>query len=129
MAKVDITRRSKRGIRGVAPLPEEERRDINVSVRLNFAEAEQLDAMRNKVHMQRGEYLRAAALHRLPPTIPELNRIAWIRLSKAADAICQIIEGGGSLTSEAEEVISVLSDFRRELIGAKAGAKKDDSQD
>ncbi|WP_223930808.1 hypothetical protein, partial [Aeromonas caviae] len=33
-----------------------------------------LDSQRDAVQMQRGEYLRAAALHRLPPTIPEVNR-------------------------------------------------------
>jgi hypothetical protein len=54
-----------------------DKRGHTVSVRLNDAELARLDSQRDAVQMQRGEYLRAAALHRLPPTIPEVNREAW----------------------------------------------------
>jgi hypothetical protein len=41
------------------------------------------------VQMQCGEYLRAAALHCLPPTVPALNREAWAELARLAANINQ----------------------------------------
>ena len=81
---------SKRSRRGPAPLDAADKRGHTVSVRLNGGELEKLDAQRSAVQMQRGEYLRAAALHRLPPTIPEMNRKAWSELSRATANLNQI---------------------------------------
>ena len=78
------TDESKRRRRGPAPLDATDKRGHTVSVRLNDAELARLDSQRDAVQMQRGEYLRAAALHRLPPTIPEVNREAWAALARTA---------------------------------------------
>ena len=72
------TDESKRRRRGPAPLDATDKRGHTVSVRLNDAELARLDSQRDAVQMQRGEYLRAAALHRLPPTIPAANREATL---------------------------------------------------
>ena len=74
---LDLQKRSRRGPK---PLPTDETRTHCVSVRLNVAELAQLDSQRGE--MQRGEYLRVAALHRLPPVVPEINKNAWVELSR-----------------------------------------------
>lgn len=86
------TDESKRSRRGPAPLSTADKRGHTVSVRLNAAELERLDCLRKIVSMQRGEYLRAAALHRLPPTIPEINRQAWAELSRLAGNLNQAMK-------------------------------------
>ena len=115
---------SKAARRGPDPLPADELRTFTVSVRLNTAELAQLDAQRGPVRMQRGEYLRCAALHRLPPTIPEINRLAWVDLSRASSNLNQISRrqaesdlGAPGPAPSAGEVAHELADFRRALIG------------
>lgn len=54
------------------PLPAEKRRTHCVSVRLNARELRLLDERRARVGMQRGEYLRVAALKRIPRPIPAI---------------------------------------------------------
>ncbi|MGM9516449.1 plasmid mobilization protein [Roseateles sp. DB2] len=121
---VDQSKRAKR--RGPVPAAPSELRTLHVSVRLNADEMIALDAARASVRMQRGEFLRAAALHQLPPTIPALNRDAWIELSRAAGALAQIARrvnlahaGAAELLPELSEMTAVLADFRRSLIGAE----------
>jgi hypothetical protein len=102
---------------GPAPLDPEEKRTHTVSVRLNPAELEQLDKAREPVNLQRGEYLRCAALDQLPPTIPEINRKAWLELSKSAANLNQIakkLNEGDQV--EAEEIAKELKSFRMGLI-------------
>ena len=115
---------SKAARRGPEPLPACELRTQTVSVRLNSAELAALDAQRAPVQMQRGEYLRCAALHRLPPTIPEINRLAWVDLSRASSNLNQISRrqaeferGAPGPAPSAGEVAHELADFRRALIG------------
>lgn len=84
---LDITKRSRRG---PEPLGADEKRDHCVSVRLNADELSRLDLARASTKMQRGEYLRAAALHKLPPTLPALNRTAYIELARVGANINQI---------------------------------------
>lgn len=74
---LDLQKRSRRGPK---PLPTDETRTHCVSVRLNVVELAQLDSQRGE--MQRGEYLRVAALHRLPSVVPEINKKAWVELSR-----------------------------------------------
>ena len=74
---LDLQKRSRRGPK---PLPTDETRTHCVSVRLNAVELATLDSQRGL--MQRGEYLRVAALHRLPPVVPEINKNAWVELSR-----------------------------------------------
>ena len=96
-----------------------------ISVRLNAAEAAALDEHRAPVRMQRGEYLRCAALHRLPPTIPALNREAWVTLARASSNLNQIsrrqaesARGAPGPVPSAEEIAHELAEFRRALISA-----------
>lgn len=123
---MSTTDESKRRRRGPAPLDAADKRGHTVSVRLNDAELERLDSQRAAVQMQRGEYLRAAALHRLPPTIPEVNREAWIALARTAANLNQIahrLNAGDALSLA--EVQATLDALRRDLIGVK----HDDAED
>lgn len=117
--ELDETKRRRRG-----PLPKdsEDRRNHTVSVRLNPSELKKLDEQREKVSMDRGEYLRVAGLHRLPPTIPEINREAWsslVRVSANLNQYQAAINGGlvrdypDGLLSEVKELVQFL---RRDLI-------------
>ncbi len=113
--------KSKRRRRGPAPLSEADKRVHTVSVRLNDSELAWLDSKRILVNMQRGEYLRAASLNRLPPSIPELNQQAWASLARTAGNLNQIayrLNTGDTLPLA--EVKLVLETFRRNLIGIQA---------
>jgi hypothetical protein len=121
---VDETRRRRYG---PEPLALTEKREHTVSTRLNCAELARLDSLRAPVQMQRGEYLRAAALDRLPPMIPAINREAWVTLSRSAANLNQLavrLNADGRV--EAEEVREALADFRRCLLGAKLEVEDDD---
>lgn len=123
--KIDAAKRRRRG---PAPLNAAKKRNHTVSVRVNPAELAQLDALREKVSMQRGEYLRAAALHKLPPTIPEINREAWAALARSAANLNQIAHkmNAGELP-QVEQIREVLDALRRDLIGMTP--KKNESED
>ena len=126
---------SKRSRRGPAPLDAADKRGHTVSVRLNGGELEKLDAQRGAVQMQRGEYLRAAALHRLPPTIPEMNRKAWSELSRTTSNLNQIarhlnegLRGDGErmgleLADSLSHCTRLLTLLRGDLIGVKHNTK------
>lgn len=123
---VDESKRRRRGTgRKSLRLPPEEVRDHTVSVRLNTGELQQLDAQRAPLRMQRGEYLRTAALHKLPRTLPQLNREAWIELSRAAANLHQISRHmnmhDGELPCTIDQLRGELATFRAALIGAKRG--------
>jgi len=107
-------RKSKRGPVSLDP---SEKREHCVSVRLNAAELVTLDQRRGVY--QRGEWMRMAAMDKLPPTIPALNAQAWQELARAAANLNQLarafnagekIEKGG--------VRDLLNQFRATLIGA-----------
>jgi len=115
------TDESKRRRRGPSPLDPTEKRRHTISVRLNDIELAMLDSRREGVRMQRGEYLRAAALHRIPPTIPKINREAWVDLARTAANLNQIayrLNAGDALPSLADIRVT-LEAFRRDLIGVK----------
>lgn len=135
--KIDESRRRRRG---PAPLDAADRRLHTVSVRLTAAELACLDARRDAVQMQRGEYLRAAALHRLPPTIPEVNREAWAALARTAANLNQIarhlnegLRDGERLELSAQlaTCLRVLLLVRGDLIGANTTqrTRKMDAED
>ena len=133
------TDESKRRRRGPAPLDATDKRGHTVSVRLNEAELARLDSQRDAVQMQRGEYLRAAALHRLPPTIPAANREQWAELARTAANLNQIArhlnEGqrgdgerigkalGLQLSAELANCLRLLVLVRGDLIGVKHDAE------
>lgn len=104
---------------GPAKMDAEMLRTHTVAARLNDEELKLLDERRKPLKMQRGHYLRSAALDKLPASIPALNREAWTELSKAAGNLNQIARGlNEELKIEAAEIRAYLDDFRRALIGA-----------
>ena len=135
---------TKRRRRGPQPLPAGEKRLHAVSVRLNAAELARLDGQRSSIKMQRGEYLRAAALHRLPPTIPAINREAWTELAREAANLNQIakylnqgLRGEGKpmgktlamqIMTALENNLCLLMDVRRDLIGVKVPSNEGKSE-
>lgn len=123
---------SRRSARGPHPVDAADRRTHTVSVRVNAGELAALDSARAVVGMQRGEYLRAAALHRLPaapPVIPELNREAWMSLARAAGNLNQIarhmndagVAANAGLRETLAECIELMTLLRGELLGARGG--------
>jgi hypothetical protein len=123
---------SKRRRRGPAPLGADDKRDHTVSVRLNAGELGRLDSLRAEVTMQRGEYLRAAALHQLPPTIPSVNREAWAAMARVAGNLNQYqtaINGGRAYEYPRgflDELRSMVGGLRRDLIGVRQDISADD---
>lgn len=104
--------------RGPKPKPTAELRTHCVSVRLSAAELEQLDQRRGV--LQRGEWLRVAALDVLPPSIPELNRDAWEALARSASNLNQLAHRANvGEAPELGEVLVELRTFRTALIGAR----------
>lgn len=78
-------------------------------------------------NFQRGEWLRMAALEKLPPTVPAINAQAWAELARAAANLNQIaralnagekIERGG--------LRDQLNRFRAALIGASLEGHAED---
>lgn len=138
------TDESKRRRRGPAPLDAADKRGHTVSVRLNEAELARLDLLRDAVQMQRGEYLRAAALHRLPPTIPAINREAWAELAREAANLNQFAKHlnqdfagdgermGKTLALQIRAALQhnqrLLMDVRRDLIGVKLDAEDEEDE-
>lgn len=91
-----------------------------ISVRMNAAELAALDSRRGQY--ARGEYLRLAFFDALPPVIPELNREAWVELSRAASNLNQLAKAyneGDAL--DPDSLRNHLAAFRDALIGAGGG--------
>lgn len=108
-------RKSKRGPKPIDP---NAKRSHCVSTRLNDEELQRLDSQRGA--FQRGEWMRMAALDKLPPSIPEINRQAYAELAHSGANLNQLlrrVNGGHAL--EIEELIAILSDYRLSLLGAK----------
>lgn len=114
------------GWKGGAPaLPDEQKRTHTVSTRFNPAELKELDRLSTSVGLRRGEYLRLAAFQSLPATIPELNKEAWLELSRAASNLNQIAyqlnKKGVEIDVDIEEVGNMLAYFRQILIEVGEG--------
>jgi len=109
------------GWKGGAPaLPDEQRRRHTVSTRFNKTELHELDRLSTSVGLRRGEYLRLTAFKSLPPTIPELNKEAWLELARAASNLNQIAyqlnRKGIEVEVDIREVENMLAYFRQILI-------------
>ncbi len=90
-----------------------------VSVRMNAKELADLDDRRGKY--ARGEYLRLAFAKKLPPPAPpEINRKAWVELSKSTGNLATLATAmrDGEYIS-LDDITSAVTDFRRQLIAAK----------
>lgn len=102
---------------GPTKLNEEEKRTHCVSVRLAESELSELDKKRKKVGLKRGEYLRAAGFNALPPQIPEINKNAWIELSRAASNLNQIAKAlNVGENPEIKYIEKKLQEFRDRLL-------------
>lgn len=114
-----VANESLKSRRGRTPLEACDKRTHTVSVRLNNDELAHLDAARGD--HQRGEWMRMAGLDRLPPSVPEVNREAWIALSRAASNLNQIARAINSREAPAVQEIRIeLLAFRDALLGAKS---------
>lgn len=138
VSAIDETRRKRRGVTalgvgGAVAGDTAALRSHCVSVRLDAAELAWLDAARAKVGMARGEYLRCAAVGKLPPevpAIPELNREAWVALSKAATNLHQYARH--LAVGDRPDLAAIrrsLTEFRLALVGATLTHEAEDEPD
>lgn len=119
MLDIDETKRRRRGRINLDP---SENRTHTISTRLNDAELQELDAKCAQCHMQRGEFLRTAALHKLPDHIPEINREQWVELSRSASNLNQLAYhlNTTEIAPDIAEVRKLLAEFRDYLVGLKS---------
>ena len=91
-----------------------------VSVRLNDEELAILNAKRGD--MKQGEWLRCAALDKLPPVVPEPNVTKWAELGRAAANLNQIAKKLNSSSDELEvsQIRQALTSFRASLLGVSS---------
>jgi hypothetical protein len=94
--------------------------------RFNKDEIERLDALRDLFAMSRAKYMRTRALDDpLPRTtiVPELNREAWVQLSRSASNLNQIAHHLNTYEINLETINipvieKLLKQFRNNLVGA-----------
>jgi|APLak6261660231_1056022.scaffolds.fasta_scaffold07371_2 hypothetical protein len=105
--------------RGKTALAPADKRTHCVSVRLNQAELELLNNKRG--NMKQGEWLRCAAIDKLPPIVPEANIKKWVELANAANNINQIakkLNNNPSIdNAQFIYIKQLLNEFRDTLIG------------
>ena len=110
---------------GPKPMDAKDKRTHTVSVRLNAAELERLDALRAPRKLKRGAYMRVAFLENLPPVVPEINKEAWLALSKAAANLNQLSKKMNLVGMvEASLIMRELADFRQTLLKASKNESK-----
>lgn len=101
---------------GPRPKPDHEQRRHSVSCRLTDAEMARLDARRGQV--SRGEWLRVSALGKPPRIVPEVNKVAWADLARAAGNLNQLtraINEGRLSVADAPGVSAAVMDVRAQL--------------
>lgn len=109
---------------GPAPLPPDQLRHKRLSVYVTDAEFAELKRRADIVNMRVPAYLRECALNKLPPVVPEINKEAWLSLSKAAANLNQLSKQVNIVGMvEASLIMSELADFRQTLLKA---AKKNE---
>lgn len=118
-------------------LPPGEKRVHSISSRVNKVELDKIDSRREAAGgMLRGEYCRCAALDKLPPTVPEINREAWLALGKLGANFNQFqraINQGilrdcpPQLLAEVSEIRELLVSVRAELLTAKSSSESQDN--
>lgn len=108
------------------PVDQADLRSHCVSVRLNKSELADLDERREGTGMQRGEWLRAAALSAVPTPIPPLNRQAWAELARSSANLNQLtrhLNESAGADSQTVLAMAELKTFRLALISAKTEAQ------
>lgn len=113
---------------GPKPKQASEQRRHPVSCRLTDAELARLDALRGQV--SRGAWMRLAALGKPPRIVPEVNKVAWADLARAAGNLNQItrainegrlpVKDVPSVGKAVMEVRAQLNAVRGLLIGLEA---------
>jgi hypothetical protein len=99
-----------------------------VSVRLSPAELDLLDGRRGR--NQRGSYLRACLLDKLPPIIPPVNLSLYRDLGRALGNLSTIaVAMRSGKYVELPEVLQVVRDLRMRLIVGQTEAQISYSQD
>jgi hypothetical protein len=101
---------------GPKPKPPSEQRRHPVSCRLTDAELARLDARRGQV--SRGEWLRVSGLGKPPRIVPEINKVAWSGLARAAGNLNQIsraINEGKLAVKDRPGVGKAVMDVRAQL--------------
>lgn len=106
--------------RGRSPVPDP--RTHCISVRLNDAELALLNCKRGD--LDKGEWLRCAALDKLPSIIPEPNQEKWLELANSGNNLNQVakkLNQSGLLCEddavELESIRNTLIEFRAALMG------------
>lgn len=109
----------KKSKRGPKPISQEAKRGHCVSARMNSAELKWLDEHRG--HFQRGEYIRMAAMGKLPRAAPPaINQQSYNELARAAANLNQLSKrANAGHVVEINELTEALSEFRISLLGAK----------
>jgi hypothetical protein len=118
---VDVSKRRRRGRIDLLP---GDKRTHTISTRLNDEELNLLNQKCAEYKMQRGEFLRTAAIHKLPPQIPQVNAEQWVELARSASNLNQIAHhlnnaGSDYYISEIETIRKELSNFRNTLLNIK----------
>lgn len=118
---VDVSKRRRRGRIDLLP---GDKRTHTISTRLNDEELILLDQKCAEYKMQRGEFLRTAALHKLPYQIPKINQQQWIEMARSASNLNQIAHhlnnaGSDYYIPEIETIRKELSNFRNALLNIK----------
>lgn len=104
---------------GPPPSPAEARRCKRVAVHFTMAEYDEILRKTGGIPTMVPAYLRNAALNRLPPTVPEINREAWVKLAQMTsvlDRIAQHLDDKDRI--EIFRLRDALARFRGALIGA-----------
>ena len=113
MTKLNLNRKSRRGH---PKLDDDDVRDKCISVRLNKEELDMLNSRRGA--LKQGEFLRMAAIDQLPKIVPQLNKEAWVELSRVASNLNQIAHKlNMNECVDAGEIRQVFADFRQKIIG------------
>ncbi|EBT3059725.1 ATP-binding protein [Salmonella enterica] len=112
-SKEDLSKSSRRGKFHTAKHSPNEVRTYCVSVRLNEEELSILDTKRGSY--KKGEWLRMASLHKLPPVLPEINREAWIELGRLAKDLNHLLTHLDHKSPDSELTRTELFAVRRQI--------------
>lgn len=92
-----------------------ELRTHSVNVRFNIKELQELDMLREQ--RTRAAFVRDAFFEHAPPPIPEINRKAYVELSRAANDIYQISRNiDEAIDIDFDEIQFLLYEFRLGLL-------------
>ena len=104
---------------GPDPLPPDQLRGKRCNVYATDAEFAELKRRADMVNMRVPAYLRECALNKLPPVVPEINKEAWLALSKAAANLNQLSKKMNVVGMvKASLIMRELADFRQTLLRA-----------